>query len=336
MTSVPTAAAELSSLLDAELNNIVGSRDMPLYDMMSYHMGWADRRGHPTDTTPKERTHGVLCLLAASAVGGDIETAMPAAAAIELVSSFCEIHDDVQGGNPARDNRDAVWWVWGPAQAINAGDGMHALARLALFRLLERGVSSATTFRAVQLLDESSLQSCEGRFLELEAQERIDMSVEAYMEMAASKSGSLLSCAMKLGPAVHQNESILDAFGRCGKNLGVAVQINADIKALWTDGDDGKPSPDVLNKTKLLPVVYALERATISEKRALGEIYFKRVLDGDDVVKVRKAIDEMGVRDECEALVAEHRDEAVAALDAPEVSDDGRARIVDYIDSLIG
>ena len=53
-------------------------------------------------------------------------------------------------------------------------------------------------------------------------------------------------------------------------------------------------------------------------------------------MKVRKAIDGMGVRDECEALVAKHRDEAVAALDTPEVSDDGRARIVDYIDSLIG
>ena len=83
-------------------------------------------------------------------------------------------------------------------------------------------------------------------------------------------------------------------------------------------------------------VQLVMELSQQIQKRALDEIYFKRVLDGDDVVKVRKAIDEMGVRDECEALVAEHRDEAVAALDAPEVSDDGRARIVDYIDSLIG
>ena len=302
------SVADLSGRVDAELRDIVNSRNMPLYDMMSYHLGWGDRQGRPTEQTTKERRHGVLCLLAASAVGGDIDTAIPAAAAIELVDNFCAIHDDVQTGNPARDNRDAVWWVWGPAQAINAGDGMHALARLALLGLLERGVSSETTFRAVQLLDQSSLQSCEGRFLELESQERIDMSVDAYLKMAALKSGSLLSCAMKLGAAVHEKETVLDAFAQCGESLGVAMEIKSDINVLYDE--EAGPTAEAMNKTKMLPIVYALEKASISEKRALGEIYFKRVLDGDDVVKVREIVDQMGVRDECESLVSRYRDEA--------------------------
>ena len=329
-----TAVDDLSGLVDAELREIVGSRDMPLYDMMSYHLGWGDRQGQPTEYATRERTHGVLCLLASLSVGGDLDTAIPAAAAIELVDNFCAIHDDVQAGNPARDNRDAVWWVWGPAQAINAGDGMHALARLALFGLLERGVSSETTFRAVQLLDQSSLQTCEGRFLELESQERIDMSVDAYLRMAALKSGSLLSCAMKLGSAVHEKETVLDAFTRCGESLGVAMETESDIRALWDE--EAGPTAEAMNKTKMLPVVYALEKASISEKRALGEIYFKRVLDGDDVVKVRDIVDQMGVRDECQALVSKYRDEAVAALDNPGIGEDGRAQIVGYVDSLLG
>ena len=69
----------------------------------------------------------MLCLLACEACGGP-DVALPAAAAVELVQGFTEIHDDVQGGIPTRDGRDAVWWVWGPAQAINAGDGMHGWA----------------------------------------------------------------------------------------------------------------------------------------------------------------------------------------------------------------
>ena len=64
-----------------------------------------------------------------------------------------------------RGERETVWWKWGPAQAINAGDGMHALARLALFGLQDAGLSAGSTFRAVQILDEAGLRTCEGRFL---------------------------------------------------------------------------------------------------------------------------------------------------------------------------
>ena len=327
---------DLSARVDAELNSIVNSRKMPLYRMMSYHMGWQDERGLSDTPLTKQRTHGVLCLLACRAVGGDLDIALPAASAVELVQNFCEIHDDVQGGNPQRDNRDAVWWVWGPAQAINTGDGMHALARLALFRLLDRGVSSEKTFQAVQLLDEASLQTCEGRFLDIEAQERIDMSIDAYLRMTESKSGALMSCAMMLGVlAATDDESIPDALGVCGAKLGVAVQMRADMRELWNPDDDAAPSTEVMNKMKLLPVVYALEKAKISDKRRIGEIYFKRVLEPDDVVKLRGVIEEMGVRDACENLIAQYRDEAMASIDIHGISAEGRADIEKFADSLL-
>lgn len=324
---------DLTSQVDAELRDIVGSRDMPLYGMMSYHMGWTDRQGRGDEHTTGERAHGVLCLLAAQAAGGDVDTAIPAAAAIELVTNFCEIHDDVQEGSPERNGRDAVWWVWGPAQAINAGDGMHALARLALFRLQDRGVSAHTTFRAVQLLDRSSLQACEARFLELEARERIDVSSDDYLRVAESKTGSLLSCAMMLGAVANEREAALEALSRCGESLGVAIEIQADVRALW-DGEAG-PTAEAMNKTKMLPVVLALEKATVSQKRALGEIYMKRVLEGGDVAKVRGIVEDMGVQEECEALVSKYRDTALEALDSPELSSDGGAALAAYVGSLL-
>ena len=335
--TLSTTVDDLTARVDAELSSIVTSRDMRLYQMMSYHMGWADERGRIGAAALRERTHGVLCLLACGAVGGDLDTALPAAAAVELVHNFCQIHDDVQGGVPQRHNRDAIWWVWGPAQAINAGDGMHAMARLALFRLLQRGISSTTTFQAVQLLDEASLHTCEGRFLDLEAQERIDMGVEAYLEMVRGKTGALTSCAMKLGALLTTNDGrLLDAFAKCGSDLGVAMQIRADLRELWGNGQDAPaPSPEVMNKKKLLPVVYALEKASISEKRRLGDIYFKRVLQSEDVVGLRNVIEELGARGECERLVQRYRAEAVGALDVSGVTVEGRAQIEEFVDSLL-
>lgn len=329
---------DLSSRVDAELNSIVTANEMPLYRMMSYHMGWNNAQGVSEPMVSGERVHGVLCLLACGAVGGDVEVALPAAAAVELVHNFMLIHDDVQGGNPQRDNRDAVWWVWGPAQAINAGDGMHALARLAMFRLLERGVSAEATFHAVQVLDEASLRTCEGRFLDLEAQEKIDLSVDAYLKMASDKMGALLSCAMKLGALMGaSDDSRADALGECGAKLGLAMQIQADLQELWGSRDDkSAASTEVMNKKKLLPVVYAWEKAEVSDKRRLGEIYFKRVLEPDDVSKVRGIIEELGAKAACEGFVAQYRTEAIAALDAAGGFPEGKPEIQKYIDKLLG
>ena len=329
---------ELTARVDAEMKAIVNERGFPLYDMMAYHLGW--RGAHSQDhgsPQRQERMHGALTLLACEAVGGDIEACLPAAAALELVDKFAEIHDDVQEGNPQRNERDAVWWVWGPAQAINAGDGMHALGRLALLRLAERGVSDERVFDAVKLVDKASLRACEGRFRDLEAQERIDLSVEAYTRMAADKAGALLGCAMQIGTLVGGADTATgNALADCGEKLGIALQVRSDLEALWGKDGQSQPNVEVLNKKKLIPVVYALENATISEKRAMGEIYFKRVLEPDDAMKLREVIDGMGARAACEEMADALKAEALADMEIEGVAPAGGSRIREYIEMLTG
>ena len=329
---------ELTAGIEAELQGIVNERGFPLYDMMGYHFGWRGAHGFD-DNAPRRQEHrlGALMLLSCGAVGGDVGTCMPAAAALELVDKFAEIHDDVQDGNPQRNERDAVWWVWGPAQAINAGDGMHALGRLALLRLVERGVSDERVFGIVQIVDRASLRACEGRFRELEAQERIDLSVSAYRAMAGDKSGALMGCAMQVGALVGgADEETSKALADCGEKLGIALQIRSDLEAVWGRDGSSEPSVEVLNKKKLLPMVYALEHASISEKRAMGEIYFKRVLEADDAIRLRDVIEELGARAACEEMATSLVEEALEGLNACHLSDEGRAHVSAYMSALAG
>ena len=327
---------ELMAQVDAAMQAIVNERGFPLYNMMGYHLGWQGARGYADDVPQRqERLHGALTLLTCDAVAGDVASCLPAAAAIELVDKFAEIHDDVQEGSPQRNGRDAVWWVWGPAQAINAGDGMHALGRLALLRTAERGVSDERVFDIVRLVDKASLRACEGRFRDLEAQERIDLSVSAYMDMAADKSGALMGCAMQVGALVGgADDDTAQSLAACGENLGVALQVRSDLTAIWGSGGDSQPNVEVLNKKKLIPVVYALENASISEKRAMGEIYFKRVLDADDAIKLREVIAGLGARDACEDMAASLIADALAAVDGADIADEGKARIRECIETL--
>ena len=112
---------DIASRVDAELHALLENKDMQLYRMVSYHLGWKDAIGNEVGPPNASRPHGVACLATCLALEGNIDTAVRAATAVELINCLSEIHDDVQSGRPSRHNRDAVWWVWGPAQAINVG-----------------------------------------------------------------------------------------------------------------------------------------------------------------------------------------------------------------------
>ena len=305
-----TRLRHYSSMVDTELERVIADRDLPLYSMMKYHLGWLDSEGVQTAAAP--RNLGALCLASSVSLGGPAERALPTAAAIELIQNFCEIHDDIQSGKIGRNDRDSVWWKWGPAQAINAGDGMHALARLALFGLRDHGVGSEGVFEAVKLLDNAGLETCEGRFVDLEAQERLDMTSDAYLKMASAKSGSLYACAMEFGAlACDASSETRSAMSTSGRNLGIAVQIAEDLRQLTSAMDaESSPSDDFMNKKKLYPVVKAFEIASASERRALGDHYFKRVLEPSDVRSISAIVSELGAVDEARAEIDLRLEEA--------------------------
>jgi geranylgeranyl diphosphate synthase, type II len=82
-----------------------------------------------------KRVRAVICLATAEAAGAEPESALPAAAALELVHAFSLVHDDL----PALDNdaerrgRPSTWATYGEAVAVLAGDALVAEAfRLAL------------------------------------------------------------------------------------------------------------------------------------------------------------------------------------------------------------
>ena len=257
-----------------------------------------------------QRNLGSLCLASCVSMGGDVEDALPAAAAVELVQNFCDIHDDIQSGRVERSGRESVWWKWGPAQAINTGDGMHALARMALLGMMERGFGSETVFEAIRVLDHASLATCEGRFMELEAQERLDVSSNAYLSMASLKTGAIFGCAAEFGALVSGADA--DARGRFaewGASLGVAIQVADDLKQIVDALEEyGAPSDDMMNKRKLYPVVWSFEVATPQQRRQLGDFYFKRVLEPSDARSLARLVDCIGGTAQARSLIASQLD----------------------------
>jgi geranylgeranyl diphosphate synthase, type II len=82
-----------------------------------------------------KRLRPVLCLAVAEAAGAELEDALPAAIAVELVHTFSLVHDDLPAldDDDERRGRPSAHVAFGEANAILAGDALLAEAgRLAL------------------------------------------------------------------------------------------------------------------------------------------------------------------------------------------------------------
>ena len=81
-----------------------------------------------------KRIRPVLCLAVAEAAGGDVEAALPAAAAVELVHTFSLVHDDLPAldDDDLRRGRPSAHVAFGEGIALLAGDALLAEA----FRLV--------------------------------------------------------------------------------------------------------------------------------------------------------------------------------------------------------
>jgi len=231
------------------------------YGMMHYHLGWADEHLQPIQAQTGKRLRPMLCMLSCEAAGGDPQQALPAAAALELIHNFSLVHDDIQDGSRFRRGRRAVWDIWGMEHGINVGDGLFAMARLALHRLGRRGVPLPRQQRVTQALDRACLALCEGQYFDMTFEDRLDVDLDQYLWMIRHKTAVLLATAMKMGALVAtDDEALIEGHYRFGENLGMAFQIQDDILGTWGDpAVTGKSAAtDIRDKKKTLPVVYVL------------------------------------------------------------------------------
>ena len=229
----------------------------------------------PSSTPGRLRVQPALAMVVCEAISGDFRTALPAAAAIELVYNFTLVHGDVQAGAPDAGDRPNIWWVWGPSQAINAGDGLHAMGRATLMRLAQQGVAADRVLRAVAALDGACLMLCEGQYMDLNFQDQLMVTSGDYQDMIRRKAGALPGCSARLGAlAAGADDAVCRQSYDMGCKLGMAWQIAQDLSDFWGRGGVGMTVSNVLNKKKSLPLIYALEkRQAIHQARVRSHIH---------------------------------------------------------------
>jgi geranylgeranyl diphosphate synthase type I len=141
--------------------------------------------------------------------------------------------------------------------------------------------------------------------------------------MISRKTGALIRCALTLGAIIGtDDEDVIDAFRDCGRSLGLVFQIRDDVLGIWGDeGTTGKPvGADIRRKKNTLPVVYAMSRASGSDKDLLASIYRDDDMGDDEVTAVLGVLETVGAREYAHRLAAEHCDMALESLATAELS----------------
>jgi geranylgeranyl diphosphate synthase type I len=305
--------------IERELKEIIGSNPLTFYGILRYHMGWQDKQGCPYHGETGKFVRPLLCLLSCQAAGGDAVWIMPAAAALELIHNFSLIHDDIQDASCERHHRPTVWKIWGQSQAINAGDDMFALAFAAVFKLKYNGIKEQRVMAAAQLLNEACLKLCEGQYLDIAYQSRLDVTIKDYLDMIAKKTAALMAASTAIGTCLAvDNDKMVDSLYEFGEELGMAYQIQDDVLGIWGKEEEiGKPVKDDISQgKKTLPVVYAFENCKDSDRKKLEELYSQEVISGEAVLMVMEILDRSGACRYGQELIQQYHRQALTKLEA--------------------
>lgn len=307
MQRLPEIFNKYKNDIENEMRSIISAGDLPLYDMLRYHMGWIDENGLEGDFGKGKFLRATLCMLAYistvnKALKENYLSAIPLAASIELIHNFSLIHDDIQDNDKQRRHRPTLWYIWGKPQAINAGTTMKVLANLAIIRLGDLNVTCQKQLEVFRIINESCLKMLEGQFLDIEFEDKACVTLEDYISMIERKTASLIEGAILIGAALNLEKEELKKFRKFGNFLGIAFQIRDDILGIWGSQDKtGKPhASDILKKKKSFPIVFALNNAPDNIKKGLLEIYKSVKINKKQMSSVLQYLEEVEAEKFCE------------------------------------
>jgi geranylgeranyl diphosphate synthase type I len=322
--------------VEAEILRLAVDRDPStrgMYEMVRYHMG-LDGSG-----SSGKRMRPLLGLLAYASITGEYAPALPGAAAVELGHNFSLIHDDIEDGDRERRHRATLWTLHGIPQAINTGDAVFVLSRIALHRLTELGFGDAKVLRLMRLYDETCLALCEGQYIDIWTGEHdITMTVDLYFDMIGRKTAALISASIEAGALLAtDDEEVITRYRKFGWALGLAFQLNDDVLGIWgREQATGKEPSDLAKHKKTLPVIFALERAAPDDRARLEALYAHPEPSRGEIAEAMAILERAGAQDYTRAEARRWRDEAIAQLDAAGVVQPAaRAKLEQVMRSVI-
>ena len=306
-------------LVDTAIERAIQADEKTLTSIADYVVGAGGKRVRPA----------LVLLSYLAADGAKARRAVPAAAAIEVIHTATLIHDDISDASERRRGKPSAHVNFGIARSLIAADYLMTAA----FRLVaEYGVEFIST------VNTACMNMAVGEIQDLRNTANPKMSEEEYFEIIERKTGVLFEAGVKLGVmAAGAPRPQVAAFGRYGREVGIAFQIVDDVLDISADGKAlGKPVGKDLREGKVtLPTLIALKRLKGKEKALLTRVIEARggAPSATEIDRAMRLIRKTGAEADARAVARKHTALAKKALVTVPPSK-ARKELLEFADEL--
>ena len=228
----------------------------PLLDKITHYI--VKRKG--------KQIRPMFVFLSAQALGGITESTHRGAALIELLHTATLVHDDVVDDSFERRGFFSINALWKNKIAVLVGD-----------YLLSRGLLLAIKnkeFKQLEIVSAAVEGMSEGELLQIEESRGVNLKEDIYFEIIRQKTATLIaSCCACGASSAGADDEMIEKMRNIGEKIGIAFQIKDDLFDYGLGGKIGKPTGiDIKEKKSTLPLIYALNNASSSDKRRILRI----------------------------------------------------------------
>jgi geranylgeranyl diphosphate synthase type II len=291
-----------------------------LYDPCRYLLSLGGKRVRPA-----------ACLMANELFTEIEDCAWHAAIAIELFHNFTLIHDDIMDKAPLRRGFETIHSKYGLTAGILGGDAMSIYAYQHLSFV-------ETNFKKViAVFNTTAIEVCNGQQIDMDFEQRNDVTSEEYIEMITLKTSVLLAASMKIGALIADaSQENCDKIYEFGKNLGIAFQLQDDyLDAFGTTSKLGKQQGgDIIANKKTYLHIQALNAANSVQK---GEINSWLLSDNaeEKVPAMLRLFEVTEANKKCREAVAFYSEKAFANLKEIAVPEEKKQFLLDLAIELL-
>ncbi len=276
-------------------------------ESMKSHVALLDTIMHYVVRRKGKQVRPMFVFLSAKLFGPTNDTTYAAASLVELLHTATLIHDDVVDDANERRGFFSINALWKNKIAVLVGD--YLLTRGLLLSLNNKD------YQSLHILSDAMKAMIEGELLQSQKARKLDIDESIYFDIIRQKTASLIASACSAGAAsTTKEEESIEKMRLFGEKIGIAFQIRDDLFDFGTD-DVGKPlGIDIKEKKMTLPLIYALNNASTSDKRKILRIVKKDNEDKEKVQEVIRFVNESGGIEYAREAMLKYRTEAFDIL----------------------
>ena len=249
----------------------------------------------------------MFVFLSAGTVGDIGDSTFRGAALIELLHTATLVHDDVVDDANYRRGFFSINALWKNKIAVLVGDYLYSRGLLLSVEHEE--------YAMLKIVSTAVKDMSEGELLQIEKARRLDITEDIYYEVVRQKTASLIaSCCATGATSVDASEEVVQKMQLFGEKVGMAFQIKDDLFDYGTK-EIGKPTGiDIKEKKMTLPLIYALNNASWSERRHIINLVRKKSHISSKVREVIDFVKQSGGIEYAVSVMERYKDEALEML----------------------